>query len=54
MSGPYEGKVDRIVADVLLQTRNVYVVRLNNHRNNPRIVEVISKMPALGHEAKPN
>jgi len=53
VSGPYAGKVDRIVGEVLLQTRNVYVVRLNNHRNNPRIVEVISEMPALEHEAKP-
>jgi ribonuclease HI len=54
VSGPHQGKADRLVSDLVLRRRNIFLVRLNAARGNPRIVEVLSEMPAMEHEARPS
>jgi len=46
--------MDFVVSDTVLRHRSVYVVRLNTARGNPRIVEIISEVPAMEHEARPS
>jgi ribonuclease HI len=53
VSGPFQGKMDFVVSPTVLRHRSVYLVRLNTARGNPRIVEIISEVPAVEHEARP-
>ena len=53
VSGPHEGRRDRLFWDQALRQRNIYLVRLNNQPHYPRIVEVLDELPASAHPANP-